>query len=282
MINVFKKLSLILSDYQLAILMFIFKHRYFPNFKNPRSLSEKINYIKLYNRNPLRKTVVDRLKVRDYVIKKAPELSLPNILWHGHHFDEKTWISLPDKFAIKANHGSKMTKIVNKKQDYWYDVKSITEQWLLKDYSKLGREWIYADLEKYLIVEELLTFKNEVPPDFKFFVFQGKVELIQVDLDRFKKHRRNLFTPAFEKMNALLAYPDSEVSVPKPKLLDKAIGFSEAIGKDFDFIRVDLYLLKEKIVFGELTNTPENGFAKFTPRSLDFELGEKLPLKIDR
>ena len=275
-----KIISLALSDYQLAYIMFIIKHKYIPNFKNPRSINEKINYIKLYNRNPLRKVVVDRLKVREYIKTIVPEICLPNVLWHGYHLTEHTWEQLPQKFVIKANHGSKMTRIVNKNIDDFSKIKQITEIWLKKDYSKFGREGIYSDLDKYLIVEEFLTHKNDIPPDFKFFVCKGKVEFIQVDVGRYTKHERNLYTNDFKKIECRLVHPNTNVQLTRPEHLEKAIQLSEIIGQHFDFIRVDLYLIDDKIVFGELTNTPGNGFEKFYPTKYDFVFGSKLPKKI--
>lgn len=261
--------------------MFVFKHKYFPRFSKPRSLNEKIQYIKLFNRNPLRSLIVDRLKVRDYVSGKSPDCKLVNILWAGVGFTQQVWESLPETFVIKANHGSKMTMVVDKSKDSFDDVLTKVSAWLKKDYSKLGREWVYQDLEKYLIVEEKLEIDGEVPPDFKFFVLNGRVELVQVDLARFSSHRRNLYSRDFVKLDATLAYPDTDAT-RKPVAYDKALKIAEQLSVDFDFIRVDLYLVGSDVYFGELTNTPENGYGKFTPTSLDFELGSKLPATIER
>jgi len=282
MLNLLKKISRILSDYQIAYIMFIIKHGYIPNFKNPRSLNEKINYIKLYNRNPLRAMVVDRLKVREYVSEKSPRCYLPKIYWSGKSFTKDTWDSLPNEFVLKANHGSKMTLIVNKSIDDYDTVKLETEAWLKKDYSKFGREWIYENLEKYLIVEEKLEFNGDIPPDYKFFVCSGKVEMVQLDLDRFSQPSQNIYTKDFQLMDATLFHKKSNEIIEKPKCYDDAVQIAEELAVDFDFIRVDLYLIDDKVYFGELTNTPGNGFRKFNPKELDFELGSKLPAKIIR
>lgn len=280
-INTFKNISLLLSDRQLIFLMFIVKHKYIPRLRNPRSISEKINYIKLYNRNPLRKKVVDRLEVRKYIKNFNTECKLPEILWHGVEFNTDIWNSLPSEFVIKANHGSKMTLIVDKNKLEFSKVRDIVHDWLKKDYSSYGREWMYEDLDKYLLVEEKLNVNGEIPPDFKFFVLNGKVELVQVDLDRFGSHRRNIYSRDFIKLNATYGHPSGDNN-EKPKGYYTAVRIAEDLSIDFDFIRVDLYFVNGDIYFGELTNTPENGFVKFTPRSLDFELGAKLPDRIER
>lgn len=280
-LSLVKKFSRMLTDRQVAILMFLFKHKYFPRLNNPRSLSEKIQYIKLFNRNPLRSLVVDRLKVRNYVAYKSPSCKLVNVLWSGKGFTHEIWDSLPNAFVIKANHGSKMTMVVDKNEHSYKDVFAQSADWLQKDYSALGREWMYRDLEKYLIVEEKLVIDGAVPPDYKFFSFNGRVEMVQVDLARFSSHRRNLYSRDFKKLDAKLAYPDAG-NISKPVAYEKALKIAEELSVDFDFIRVDLYLMNDDVFFGELTNTPENGFGKFTPTALDFELGSKLPAIIER
>jgi hypothetical protein len=110
---------------------------------------------------------------------------------------------------------------------------------------------------------------------------KGKVELVQVDLDRFTGHRRNLYTRNFEPVEGTLIYARGE-AVQKPPLFEQAVQIAEAAAVEFDFMRIDLYLLDDTIYFGEFTNTPENGFGRFSPRSLDFYLGSRLPPIIER
>lgn len=276
-----KNISLALTDYQLAFIMFIFRHRYVPNFKSPRSFNEKINYLRLYNRNSLRSLIADRLKVRDYIKSKTSQCSFPKIYWHGVDFTPEVWKSLPEKFVIKANHGSKMVKIIDKKDSDYEEIKLLTDCWLKSDYAKYGREWWYKDLKRFLIVEEKLEFEGDVPPDYKFFVCNGRVEMIQLDLDRFKIHRRNLYDRDFNLLDVELTIPsDKTKAVIKPESFEIAINIAEQLGTDFDFIRVDLYLLQNKVYFGELTNAPCNGIIRITPKSFDYYLGSKLPEKI--
>jgi hypothetical protein len=280
---ILKEISLILSDKQLAIIRCIVKLGYIPHLKNPRSLNEKINYIKLYNRNPLRCMITDRLKVREYVIEKCPEVKFSKIYWYGINFDEKVWDSLPNNFVVKANHGSKMVKIVDKDMVTFDEILSITEEWLKRDYTRYGREWFYKNLDKYLLIEERLSVNNDnhLPPDFKFYVFNGKAEFVLVDADRFINHKQNFYTNKFEPINIQRSRPTGN-NIEKPINFEKAISIAEQLAVDFDFIRVDLFLLHAGIYFGELTNSPGNGFIKFKPKAFDFEMGAKLPRKILR
>ena len=261
--------------------MFILKHRYLPHFKNPRSFNEKLHYIKLYNRNPLRALVVDRLEARAYMERRGTTCKLVNLLWHGKDVDEQVWAALPDRFVIKANHGSKMTKLVDKSRHSYEEIRAISSRWLEKDYAKYGREWMYRDLERYLVVEEMLEQDGKIPPDYKFFVINKRVELVQVDLDRFTGHRRNLYNRNFDPVEGTLIYSQG-AALERPPLFDQAVRIAEEASVEFDFMRIDLYLLDDAIYFGEFTNTPENGFGRFSPRSLDFYLGSRLPPVIER
>jgi hypothetical protein len=272
-----KQVSLVLPDYWLAYLYFVVRHRYLPNFKRPRSLSEKIGYVKLFNNNPLRRKISDRLWVRGYVAEKADDCKLINLIWTGDDFSEAVWNALPDEFVIKANHGAGMVKVVDKKRTSFQEIKHLAEAWLSRGYATLGREWFYKDLHRYLLVEEKLLVDGAVPPDFKFFCLSGNVELVQIDADRFSDHRRSLYSPKFDILDASLRYPKSEYPVRKPVLFAQAKKIAERLASDFDLVRVDLYVLDEGVYFGELTNAPGNGFERLAPRSLDFELGGKLP-----
>lgn len=276
--NFIRKILGSLPDSIFIRLAYLVRQRRIPNFRTPKTLNEKLGYIKLNRTNyQLRCDVVDRLKVRDYVQCEAPSCELIKNLWVGKRFDREVWNGLPQKFVIKANHGSGMVKVVDKSNDSFDGVSSSADAWLVTDYAHRGREWFYAAVEPCLIVEEFLQFKNDVPPDYKFFCINGHVEMVQVDLDRFNGHVRNLYSRDFKLMGASLHYPKGYV-IEKPSMYEKALEIAELLAVDFDFIRVDLYLLEERVLFGELTNIPGNGLERFDPFALDVELGAKLRL----
>lgn len=269
-------LSRYLPDACLAYLYFIWRHRYIPNFRNPESFSEKLGYIKLYNNLHLRKVVVDRLEVRDYVESCSVGCSLVNLHWVGQRLTESMWNDLPQKFVIKANHGSGMVLVVDKSTQSYREIEPVTRVWMDTDYSDVGREWWYKNLKRYLLIEEYLEFGSETPPDFKFFCFSGKIGFIQVDQNRFSGHYRNLYTPEWEEINIKLVRPRGD-PIPKPLNFQLARLAAEELSRDFDFIRVDLYLLSDHVYFGELTNAPGNGFEKYSSKKFDFYLGSLMP-----
>ncbi len=276
-----KNLSLLLPTKLLYFLYFIYRHKHIPRFRWPRSLSEKINNIKLYNKTPLREKIVDRKWVRNYVANLSNSVKFPALLYSGVVIDPSTFDRLPSRFFMKANHGSGMAMLVDKKKHTYEKIHNTINLWMSKSYANYGREWFYEKLDKYILIEELLEDDGTSPPDFKFFCTSGKVVFIQVDLDRFTNHTRNLYWPDFTRISGTLLYPTG-YDFEKPILWDEAIKIAEQLSVDLDFVRVDLYLHNDSIYFGELTNSPGNGFEPFQPREFDFKLGAMFPDLITR
>lgn len=270
----------VLTDRQYARIRYCLIHGHFPNIENPVYLSEKIQYLKLYERTVLRKCVADRMLVRDFVKERVGEIHLIPQIAVFKKLNRSEWDSLPQKFVLKASHGSGFIRIVKDKTgEKFEEILAETDQWLSTDYYKFGREWVYKGLERVLIAEELLLDESgNVPSDYKFYCFDGKVKLIQVDIDRFNGQKRFLFNRSFEPLDATLYYPAGENSPDKPRELDDAIRIAEQLSEEFNFIRVDLYIMAGRIFFGEMTNYPANGFQVFEPESYEIEMGNHLKL----
>lgn len=267
-------------DRLISILAFIVKQRKIPNLTNPKTLTEKILLLKIKpspKNIKLRKLVTDRIKVRSYIKNKCQLCDLIPILWKGEELTIDIWNSLPEQFVIKGNHGSKMVRIVNKSNDSFESVYNDSIKWKNTDYYKRGREWVYKDLPRTLIIEKLIEFNSDIPPDYKFFCLNGKVNFVQVDLSRFRQHKRNIYDRDFNLLDVKYQFPQGE-DIPKPKLFEKALLIAESLSSDFDFIRVDLYILDDKIYFGEMTNFPGNCLEKFVPISFDFKMGKNLSI----
>lgn len=251
------------------------------NLKNPQRFTEKIQWIKLYDRTELRKKVADRLRVRDYVSKKIGKEHLVPLIESFKELTPEIWKSLPKQFVLKANHGCGMIQIIRNKAEAQYnDVKKETESWRQTEYYNVGREWVYKDLPRTILAEKLLTDENgNIPSDYKFFCFHGRVEIIQIDIDRYSEQKRNLYDRNFQKLNGRLLYPNYPVTIEKPPMLDRAVQLAETLSEDFSFLRVDLYLIENQIWFGELTNYPGNGFIEFEPESMERWAGSLLKLQ---
>lgn len=251
-----------------------------PNIERPKKFTEKIQFIKLYERTDLRKKVADRTKVRNYVAEKAGKEHLIPLIDTFDTLTASVWNALPPQFVLKANHGCGMIRIVpDKEQEKFDDIRQQTDSWKRTNYFTIGREWVYKDLPRTLLAEALLLdADNNIPKDYKFFCFDGRVKLIQVDYDRFGTQKRNLFDRDFNRIDGRLLYPPYPGNTKKPEHFNEAIEVAEKLSAPFSFIRVDLYLPDNYIYFGEMTNYPGNGFVTFEPEALEYQIGSWLDL----
>lgn len=270
------------SDEQYVKIRFWLNNGYRLKLDKPVSLAEKINLIKLYDRTPIRKKAADRLEVRELVRERAGSNYLIPLIGAYEELNVAIWSELPQKVVLKANHGSGMIAILrNKDEKDAGDLIRLTKKWQNTDYAAFGREWVYSDLPRKIIAEKLLeTNDGSIPDDFKLFCFHGRVELIQIDFDRYENHRRNFYDRSFRQVEARILYDPYEGEVEKPENFDELINVAEKLSAGFNFIRVDLYNVNGQIYFGELTNFPGNGFEPFFPPEFDRKMGSKLHLQI--
>jgi len=250
-----------------------------PNLDQPRGFNEKVLYKMLHDRRPLLTLFSDKLRVRDYVRRAAPALSFPTLYWWSHRAEALPFDALPSAFVLKANHGSGWNCLVeNKVELRRADLVRLGRRWLKSDFTIVGREWAYRNVRRALYAEELLQNRGEsTPPDYKLFVFGGKVRLIQVDRARFTRHTQVLYDEGWNLVEGTVAATQGE-PVEKPASLRLMIEAAEALSAGVDFLRVDLYDIEGKVYFGELTSSPNKGLSPFRPRSLDALLGSWLEL----
>ncbi len=253
---------------------------YWPNIERPRSFNEKINYRKFFTNNEKFTEVEDKWKVRDYVKEKVGEEILPEILHVTNDPETIPFEELSGKFVVKANHGSGWNTIVkDKDEENFEQIKEKCEEWLNQKYGKDGQEYWYWDIEPKILIESFIESKNfDVPRDYKFYVFDGEVVFIQVNVDRFSNHSKTLYDREWNKLDIRFNYPKGP-EVEKPENLEEMIRVAEKLGEEFDFVRVDLYNPEmDKVLFGELTIAPASGKGRFRPREYDFELGSHWPI----
>jgi len=146
--------------------------------------------------------------------------------------------------------------------------------WLRSDYSRLKAEWAYRDVPRRILVEELLDVDGAPPPDYKFWCVNGTVRFLQVDADRFGAHTRSIHLPDGQPLDATIRYSRPVTSPELPESLPEMRRIAERLADGLEFVRVDLYAVKERIVVGELTNYPEGGSARMWPEGLLSALAE--------
>lgn len=254
-------------------------HHYWPNLNKPSSFSEKIFFRMLYDRRPLLTLISDKLLVRDFVADRIGHQYLVPLLWSGADPKDIPCDQLPSKFVIKTNHGCGFNIFIDNKNFFNLDeLIPIIKGWLktnfaLKTY--LGNAWAYKNISPKIIIEEYIEEEGKPPKDFKFFCFSGRVEYIQVSFDRFENPSERMLDRDFNILDIYNGVKLYDGKIEPPIGFSKMIEIAETLSSNFDFIRVDLYTIKGKIYFGELTCYPAGGLAPFVPREWDFIFGEK-------
>jgi hypothetical protein len=247
----------------------------YPDILRPTRFNEKIQSRKLFDRRPILATMSDKIAVRDYVAARMG----PDILPVLHHVTETPhdlpFASLPDRFVLKASHGSGWVHVVrNRAAASEADLVTLCKSWLAQNFYEMTQEWAYKDIPRRILVEEFLdNGAGESAEDFKFFTFNGRVEFIQIDLARFTGHRKNFFDRDWNPVALRQECENFPGPIPRPGNLAALIECAETLAREIDFVRVDLYSVKDRIYFGELTTTPGNGFFRFDPPDFDERFG---------
>jgi hypothetical protein len=261
---------------RIAIAILYFRRfKTFPNIKKPITFNEKLQYRKLYDRNPLLTVVADKLASKEYIKSKKLDIYIPKVIWQGYNLENINISKLPLAYVYKANHASRTNAFITNGEHYTKEkMDSLRKQWFSHDQSSVLGEWAYRDILKEVFIEEYLDFQGTVPDDYKFFVYHGKVKFIQLDSGRFNEHKRNMFDENWNDLNIDFSHERLIPTPKKPEFMDKMIKLAEIIGNDFDFIRVDFYYYKNMVTFGEITVYPGAGFEKFPTKEWDIEFGK--------
>lgn len=253
------------------------------NLTNPTLFNEKIMYLKLhdYLNNPLVSNCSDKIAVRDYVKENGLESLLTKI--YGIYSDarEIDFDKLPNKFALKCNHGCGYNVIcVNK--DELDKEKTINKlnKWRKKKFGYETCEIHYFPIKPKIYSEEYIaTLDGVMPNDYKIYCFHGKAKLVLVCSEREKKLKLSFYDLKWNRLDYETKEFHTDKKIKKPKNLDKMIEYAEKLSKPFKFVRVDFYETKEgKVLFGELTFTPARCSAEYYNDYGNNELGKMLDL----
>jgi len=246
--------------------------------------SEKIFSRMMFDRRPILTLLTDKFLIRKYVYDQIGEQYLIPLLWTGTDPERIPFSSLPKRFVIKTNHGCGTIIIAKNKEILnLLKIKKLLKQWLKKNFcldSNIGIEWAYKNISSRILIEEYLDEDNKPPKDYKFFCFSGRVEYVQVSFDRFGDASERILDRNFSPLDVYNGVKLYQGDIEQPVNYDKMIEIAETLSSDFDFVRVDLYNIKGKIYFGELTFYPAAGLAPFVPRMWDYIFGEKWKFEI--
>lgn len=253
------------------------------NIENPQTFNEKLQWLKLHDRNPLYTKLSDKYEVREYVKNVIGEEYLVPLFGVYNRFDEIDFDKLPNKFVIKCTHDSGGVVICKNKLNFDYaKAKKKINKCLKRNYYYSGREWPYKDIKPKIIIEKyLIDESSQQLNDYKFFIFNEELAYSLICSNR----ENNLKFTFFDKNGNFMDFCQdgcpNDKKVSKPKNYKKMVNLAIKLSKGIPQIRVDFYEINDKIYFGELTFYDSSGFGKFEPEEFDLEIGKMLKLPFE-
>lgn len=249
-----------------------------PDFINPKRYSEKLQWLKLFYRDPIMPICSDKYKVREYLEEKGYGYLLNNLIAVYDSAKDINPNELPERFAMKTNHGSNWNLIcTNKKKINWFWWRRLFSTWLKRNLYTYGREWNYKEIEPKIIVEEFLEHSPLI--DYKFMCFNGEPKYLQINHDIDNKHYVDFYDIEWNKLDFTYKnFHTSNITLPKPLLFDEMKSIATDLCTGFPHVRVDFYSFEKRIIFGEMTFFPSSGMHYPNPVEKDIMLGNELIL----
>lgn len=242
-----------------------------PNLSAPQRFTEKLQWMKIYGNLECLGKYVDKLTVRDYVAEKIGETALVPLIECWKDPDSIKFDELPARFVLKATHGSGFNIIVTDKSTIdTTEVQRKLKDWLALDYSIIGRERQYKYIEHRILCEQYLEH-SALPYDYKVFCVNGIPKIIQVLLYDGHKITGAHYDTTWHKLSINREdIEDNKNNIPRPSVLERMLDYAFKLSAPFPFVRVDFYVIENRIYFSELTFTPTNGLIKFIPDEVDY------------
>lgn len=254
------------------------------NLNPPQTFNEKLQWLKLHDRNPLYTTLVDKYAVREYIKEKiGEEYLIPLIGGPWKSVEEIPFDTLPNQFVLKTTHDSGGVVICRNKAEFDFEAaKKKLKKSLKNNFYYGGREWPYKNVKPQIIAEQYMEEEagNELK-DYKLMCFHSKVKVSYVCSDRFSGEglKVTFYDAHWKRLPFERHYhPASAVDIKKPKSYEEMVRIAEKLSEDIRFVRIDFYEINEKVYFGEFTFYPGSGFEKFKPEEWDAKLGQLIEL----
>jgi hypothetical protein len=252
------------------------------NLSNPKSYNEKLQWLKLYDRKVQYTIMVDKYSAKDYVGNIIGEQYIIPTLGVWDNVENINFEQLPNQFVLKCTHDSHGLVICKDKDKL--DIKATKKKLrkaLKKNYYYSYREWPYKDVHPRIIAEKYMEDRKKgTLKDYKILCFNGEPKLIELHNERFSNnHTQDFYDISWNKLNiSQYGYSISDKSEEKPVLLSEMLRLSKVLADGIPHIRVDWYIVDDKLYFGELTFFDGAGLAQFNDFKDDELLGSWLDL----
>lgn len=255
------------------------------HLENPVSFNEKIQWLKIYDRNPAYSSLADKYEVRNYIKETVGGNVLIPLLGIWDKWEEIDFEILPNQFVLKCTHDSGGIVICREKEKLnLLKAKEKIKNALSRNYFYYWREYPYKNIKPRIMAEKYMEDDHGAElTDYKVMCFNGKAKCIFTCTERFTDTgvKVTFFDKDWKRLPFERHYPSSNAKINRPRNLDKMIRYAEALSETIAFLRVDFYEVENRVYIGELTFYPGSGFEEFTPDEYDTILGNwlKLPEK---
>ena len=251
------------------------------NLENPQSFNEKLQWLKLYDRNPEYTKMVDKYEVRKYIAEKIGEEYLIPLLGVWDSFDEIDFDKLPNQFVLKCTHDSGGLVICKDKSNL--DIKAAKKKinkCLKRNFYYLSREWPYKNVKPRIIAEKFMVDESGTElKDYKLFCFNGEPKALFVATDRPHDTKFDFFDMEFNHLPFTNGHPNAAKEIKKPEGLSEMAELAKKLSKGMKQVRIDFYDINGKVYFGEITFFHWSGMVPFDPEEWDYKWGDMIKLQ---
>ncbi|MDZ4381611.1 MAG: ATP-grasp fold amidoligase family protein [Parvibaculum sp.] len=251
-----------------------------PDLDDPRTISEKMCWLKINDRRAICGEITDKYRMRGYAERLGLAAMLNDLHGVWESAAEVDFHSLPDCYALKVTNGSAWNVI--KRPGVPIDEESARrrlDRWMKTNMADHKGEWYYAASPARIIAEHYLDNGDGDIPDYKLFVFNGKTRIVQYCTGRYQNLRSIFMSPDWEPMPfSYKVFKPYGAPPPRPAELDQMIAASHRLAAGFPLVRVDFYVHQGRLLLGEMSLNPVGGYTVFRPEEWNLEIGDWLEL----
>ena len=251
------------------------------NLKSPKGFNEKLSWKKLYDHNPLYTIMADKYTVKEYVKKLiGPEYIVPCYgVWDN--FDDIDFEKLPSQFILKATHDSSGIVICKDKASFnKLTAKKVIDKSLRTDYYLKGFEWPYKDIPRRVLADKLLIDgTREELQDYKWWCFNGEPKVMYItNKGKYMRCEENFYDMNFNVLDINHGFPRTNPEYEKPHKFEEMKELASKLSKGIPFVRVDFFVIDDRIYFSEFTFFDHAGLRPFVDNGWDEKLGSWISL----
>lgn len=251
------------------------------DLEHPKGYNEKLQWLKLHDRNKEYTRLVDKYQVKQIVAEKiGKEYVVPVVAGPWKTVEEIEIDKLPDQFVLKASHDCGSTFICENKETFdWQQTKIKLKKALKANYYYMGREWPYKNVVPCIFAEQCLDIQHKGSlTDYKFLCFDGVPRIMFIVTERDKGLKVDFFDMDFRHLPIVRHYPNSQKEIGKPEHFDLMKELAAKLAQNIPHVRIDFYEIDGKVYFGEYTFYPGGGMEEFASYEDDLYLGKMITI----